>query len=56
MKSDTIKRPVPKPIMERAEVKTMIDLLLAAPARQTVNDERYWQWKARVDAFLARIL
>ncbi len=56
MKSETVKRPVPKSILDREELREMMRLLMTAPPRTSVNDERYWRWKAEVDAFLTRVL
>ena len=33
----------------------LVALLRAAPPRQMIDDQRYWDWRTRVEATLARV-
>ena len=33
----------------------LLDLLRAAPPRQMIDDQRYWDWRRQVEDLLARV-
>lgn len=33
----------------------LLEALRAAPPREAVDDQRYWTWRARVDALLLKL-
>lgn len=39
----------------RALYDELLALLRAAPPRQMVSDQRYWDWRRQVEALLARL-
>lgn len=39
----------------RAERDALLALLKDAPPRQAIDDQRYWEWRQRVDALLMRL-
>jgi len=40
---------------DKPTYQELVDLLRSAPPRQMVEDQRYWDWRRKVEAMLARV-
>ena len=43
------------PYTERPTYRDLVILLETAPAREAISDQRYWDWRRKVDDALQRI-